>query len=60
MSKAIIYSDGAMEGWIGGGCSINAVISEGLNCIKSGKSIVLRISPERISMEVLIIKREFF
>ena len=24
MSKAIIYSDGAMEGWIGGGCSINA------------------------------------
>ena len=60
MSKAIIYSDGAMEGWIGGGCSINAVISEGLNCIKSGKSIVLRLSPDKISDGSLDYKKQVF
>ncbi len=60
MSKAIIHSDGTMEGWIGGGCSINAVINEGLNCIKSGKSIVLRLSPDKISDGGLTYKKEVF
>ena len=44
MSKAIIHQNGEIEGWIGGGCSINTVITESLNCIKNGKSIVLRLS----------------
>ncbi len=60
MSKAIIHSDGTMEGWIGGGCSINAVVSEGLKCIKSGKSIVLRLSPEKVSHGNLSYKKEVF
>ena len=46
MSKAIILSDGTMEGWIGGGCSINTVINEGKNCIETGKSTILRLSPD--------------
>ena len=46
MSKAIILSDKTMEGWIGGGCSINTVINEGINCIKTGKSTILRLSPD--------------
>ena len=44
MSKAIIHENGEIEGWIGGGCSIHTVITEGLNCINTGKSMVLRLS----------------
>tara|TARA_B100001750_G_scaffold240950_1_gene251542 strand:- start:2312 stop:3268 length:957 start_codon:yes stop_codon:yes gene_type:complete len=45
MSKAIITQDGQLEGWIGGGCSQDIIISEALNCIKTGKSILIRLSP---------------
>ena len=44
MSKAIILPDGTIEGWIGGGCSVNNVISEGINCINSSQSIILKLS----------------
>ena len=44
MSKAIILPDGTIEGWIGGGCSVNTVISEGINCINNSQSIVLKLS----------------
>ena len=61
MSKAIIHSDGQLEGWIGGGCSINTVITEGLNCINTGKAIVLRLSPEKIiSEDRVTYKKEVF
>ena len=60
MSKAIIHSNGEIEGWIGGGCSIHTVISEGINCIKTGKSIVLRLSPEEISEDKITYKKEVF
>jgi len=60
MSKAIIHSNGEIEGWIGGGCSIHTVISEGVNCIKTGKSIVLRLSPEEISENKITYKKEVF
>ena len=60
MSKAIIHSNGEIEGWIGGGCSIHTVISEGVNCIKTGKSIVLRLSPEEISENGITYKKEVF
>ncbi len=45
MSKAIITEDGQLEGWVGGGCSQDIIISEALNCIKTGKSILIRLSP---------------
>ncbi|MEA1881750.1 MAG: XdhC family protein [Candidatus Marinimicrobia bacterium] len=45
MSKAIITEDGHLEGWIGGGCSQDIIISEALKCIKSGKSVLIRLSP---------------
>ncbi len=60
MSKAIILKDGTIEGWIGGGCSINSVINEGLNCINSGKAIVLRLSPEEIKDGDFSYKKEVF
>ncbi len=60
MSKAIIHQNGDIEGWIGGGCSIHTVITEGLNCIQSGKAIVLRLSPENISKDKVTYKKEVF
>tara|TARA_Y100000991_G_C21941906_1_gene335658 strand:- start:87 stop:1040 length:954 start_codon:yes stop_codon:yes gene_type:complete len=60
MSKAIIHQNGDIEGWIGGGCSIHTVITEGLNCIQSGKAIVLRLSPEDISKDKVTYKKEVF
>ena len=60
MSKAIIHKNGDIEGWIGGGCSIHTVITEGLNCIQSGKAIVLRLSPENISKDKVTYKKEVF
>ena len=60
MSKAIILTDGTIEGWIGGGCSINAVISESLNCIKSAKAVVLRLSPEESFSDSSYYKKEIF
>ncbi len=60
MSKAIIHLNGDMEGWIGGGCSIDTVITESLNCIQSGKAIVLRLSPENISNNKVNYKKEVF
>ncbi len=60
MSKAIIHPNGDLEGWIGGGCSIHTVITEGVNCIKTGKSIVLRLSPEEISEDKITYKKEVF
>jgi len=60
MSKAIIHQNGDIEGWIGGGCSIHTVITEGINCIHSGKAIVLRLSPEDISKDKVTYKKEVF
>ena len=60
MSKAIIHENGELEGWIGGGCSINTVITESLNCIKNGKAIVLRLSPDNISKDKVTYKKEVF
>ncbi len=60
MSKAIILADGTMEGWIGGGCSINSVISESLNCIKSAKAVILRLSPEESFSNKSSYKKEVF
>jgi xanthine dehydrogenase accessory factor len=45
LAKAIITLDGKLEGWIGGGCSQDIIIKEALKCIKSGKSILIRLSP---------------
>tara|TARA_B100001750_G_scaffold248576_1_gene281610 strand:+ start:8770 stop:9720 length:951 start_codon:yes stop_codon:yes gene_type:complete len=58
MAKAIILSDGTIEGWIGGGCSIKEVTDEALSCITSGKSKILRLSPEKLSDGEFSYKKE--
>lgn len=45
-SKAMIFKDGAIEGWIGGGCAQPAVVKTALKCINDGQSRLIRVSPE--------------
>ena len=60
MAKAIITSDGKMEGWIGGGCAQNTVIEEGLKCIQKGIASVIRLSPERNTNGEVTYKKVIF
>ncbi|MGA7931632.1 MAG: XdhC family protein [Candidatus Sulfotelmatobacter sp.] len=43
--KAIIFADGKMWGWIGGGCAQPVVIKEALKALADGKPRLVRISP---------------
>src|SRR5215472_7676939 len=43
--KAIIFPDGHMWGWIGGGCAQPVVIKEALKALADGKPRLVRISP---------------
>src|ERR1700734_389875 len=43
--KAIIFADGKMWGWIGGGCAQPVVIKEALKALVDGKPRLVRISP---------------
>lgn len=43
--KAIIYADGKLWGWIGGGCAQPVVIREALKALADGKPRLVRITP---------------
>ena len=43
--KAIIFADGEVWGWIGGGCAKPAVVNEALKALKDGRPRLVRISP---------------
>jgi xanthine dehydrogenase accessory factor len=45
-SKAIIKSDGSINGWIGGGCVQPIVIREAQKALNTGKPKLISISPE--------------
>lgn len=49
--KAIIFADGKMWGWIGGGCSQPAVVSEALKALQDGRPRLVRISPSKMAGE---------
>src|SRR5580658_9876579 len=44
-NKAIVFPDGKMWGWIGGGCAQPVVIKEALKALADGKPRLVRISP---------------
>jgi xanthine dehydrogenase accessory factor len=43
--KAIIFPDGTLKGWIGGGCTRGIVLKEALLAIQQGKPRLVNISP---------------
>ena len=49
--KAIVFADGTVWGWIGGGCAQPVVIREALKALKDGRPRLVRISPSSPSQE---------
>ena len=52
--KAIIFADGTVWGWIGGGCAQPAVIKEALKALKDGRPRLVRISPSSSHEEGIV------
>jgi len=53
-NKAIIFPDGKMWGWIGGGCSQPVVIKEALKALADGQPRLIRISPSASPEEGIV------
>lgn len=43
-NKAIILSDGSVDGWIGGHCTEDEIVSNALSCLKDGTSRFLNLT----------------
>jgi len=52
--KAIVLADGAVWGWIGGGCAQPGVIKEALKALKDGRPRLVRISPSSSQEEGIV------
>jgi xanthine dehydrogenase accessory factor len=52
--KAIIFPDGEVWGWIGGGCAKTAVVKEALKALKDGRPRLVRISPTSLEEEGVV------
>jgi len=52
--KAIVFADGTVWGWIGGGCAQPAVIKEALKALKDGRPRLVRISPSSPQEEGIV------
>jgi xanthine dehydrogenase accessory factor len=50
-AQAIVLADGALHGWIGGGCAKGVVISAAQSAIENGEPKLVRISNDRIYPE---------
>lgn len=45
-AKAVVHGDGAIEGWIGGGCTQPAVRKAARDAIGDGRSRLIRVQPD--------------
>ena len=45
-NRAIVFPDGGMEGWVGGGCIQPTARREGLAALESGEPRLVRITPD--------------
>jgi len=52
--KAIVFADGTVWGWIGGGCAQAAVVKEALKSLKDGRPRLVRISPSSSQEEGIV------
>jgi xanthine dehydrogenase accessory factor len=53
-NKAIIFPDGKMWGWIGGGCAQPVVVVEALKALADGQPRLIRISPSSSPEEGIV------
>src|SRR5271165_1129870 len=52
--KAIIFADGEVWGWIGGGCAKPAVVKEALKALRDGRPRLVHISPSSSEAEGVV------
>lgn len=52
-AKAILLSDGTMQGWVGGGCAQPAVKKTAKQCLADGQARLIRVSPDGKSAQSL-------
>jgi xanthine dehydrogenase accessory factor len=52
--KAIIFANGQVWGWIGGGCAQPVVVKEALKSLEDGEPRLIRISPSSSSEENIV------
>jgi xanthine dehydrogenase accessory factor len=52
--KAIIFADGEVWGWIGGGCARPAVVKEALKALQDGRPRLVHISPTATEEEGIV------
>jgi xanthine dehydrogenase accessory factor len=50
-AQAIVLADGALHGWIGGGCAKDVVIGAARSAIRNGEPKLVRISNDRIQAD---------
>jgi xanthine dehydrogenase accessory factor len=53
-NKAIIFADGKIWGWIGGGCAQPVVVKEALKALADGQPRLIRISPSASPEEGIV------
>jgi xanthine dehydrogenase accessory factor len=53
-NKAIIFPDGKIWGWIGGGCAQPVVVKEALKALADGRTRLIRISPSSSPEEGIV------
>src|SRR6516165_1002443 len=53
-NKAIIFADGKIWGWIGGGCAQPVVVKEALKALADGQPRLIRISPSASAEEGIV------
>lgn len=53
-NKAIIFADGRIWGWIGGGCAQPVVVKEALKALADGQPRLIRISPSSSPEEGIV------
>src|ERR671910_73148 len=51
-NRAIVYPDGEMEGWVGGGCIQPTARREGLAALESGEPRLVRITPDTAASQL--------
>src|ERR1700722_6895489 len=52
--RAIIFADGEVWGWIGGGCARPVVVKEALKALEDGRPRLVRISPSSPEEEGIV------
>src|ERR671911_2077236 len=50
-NRAIVYPDGEMEGWVGGGCIQPTARRKGLAALESGEPRLVRITPDTAAVQ---------